>query len=804
MVSPSVLAIVLLAATPTVTLDLDSWRLLVAAAADPEPEAETPLEPYASRRDVRLVVHEDHVRVEVSWRIEPGDAAWFVEPLLGPAARPESVTWDGRRARAHALRRGYVVVEPLDGSVTVGAVATLEWDGVGVLPIHLLKAVRGNLRVEIPGRDLRAELVGWAVSAGDGRFWTGSDRLGLSLVPRKVPAPRPILLGEIATGVTYGDAVAQGQARVRVVPRRGTVDRIVIRHRGLGEDVRVDGPDVASARIDADRIVVELVRPRETVVEITLKWTRSLDDDPATEPIPILSLEGVVHTEAWLQVARTGDGEVLPRVRGTRAARTALPEWANGLVSGPVVASYGPEPARGGRVSLPRFQLDDGPPAVVEIADYAAAVSPQGRVLVRARYTVRSDRARFLHLVPPPGARLLAVRVDGRDTRPLRMDDGRWRLPLARSVASVGGLISFPVELAWLADGSAWMAQETRILHLPRIDAPIAVQRAVVHLPPGWRPTAGQRRDGRVPRFSRGHGARFGFARDDAGDEKLEQARALLSSAVQAWRGNRFDDLRRRLAALEALGARSDDIDLLRANLDLLDGNSTSGPARRVRGRARARATKDRLAYDRLRDEAKKARRRGRYDDAEAAATQALDLAARLGRLDPDGGVELRAQQQSLRQVRLGARSARMGLPPPLPSPAPAREDGPEWPEVSDPTTAPSTEGEVENDLLRLDPGRGGLSKFDYGDPAIDRWGRFGGLGMSGYGRGAGYYGSRGSGRARGGAGTAHVLGGVQAASRSVPIPRIGHAVLFQHSLLPADAESVLTLRARRASRGLP
>ena len=426
-----------LAGPATVTVDLDTWRALQEAAS-PADLPPGPRPAHASHRSVTLIVAQDHVRVEATWRIQPGDTTWFAEPLLGPSARPESLLWDGRSARAHALRDGYVAVERLTGPVSVEAVATLAWDGSGVLPIHLFAATRGELRVEVDG-PRRPQLTGHAVDLGGARFWTGSDRLGLSLVEES-PDPPAILLGEIATGVTYGDGLVHGRARVRVVPRRGSLETIVLHHEGLG-DVRVRGQDVASVTQEAGTIRVGLTRARESVVALELDWTRPTQ---AAEPLPILRLDDVVRTESWLQVARSGDDEVVPRAQGRRAARGDLPPWAARLVSGPVVATWGPEPVTSGSVTRAATRPEDTP-VVVRVADYVAAVSPEGRVIVRGRYTVRSDGASFLRLTPPPGARLLAARVDGHDTPPLRMHDGTWRLPLRRSIASVGGPIAFPV-----------------------------------------------------------------------------------------------------------------------------------------------------------------------------------------------------------------------------------------------------------------------------------------------------------------------------------------------------------------------
>lgn len=763
------------ASASTVTMDGARWSSL----QPDRPEPADPLQPRVVDRTVSLRVGPERVDVDATWRIDPGERTWFAERILGFDASIEQVWWNGRPARAHAVRRGYMVLERPRGPSTLRVVASVPRGAA----LDLLDAPRGV-----------AALIGEDVALG-GRAVPEGDRWRLPPGPLVVqaapPTARPgsLIDAHVAVGLTVEDGVAAGRARVRWVPRRGVLQTLQLRAGDVGEDLQVEGPDVAQVSRAGGLITVALRAPLEQPTWLDLRWTTSLPDaDEARLAVPSLEPVGVHRVERSLQLARSGEREVVPELTGRAVASWELPESAQGLVVGTPTAAW-QGPVRGS-IGLLRYVPADSPPAIVDVAEYTAAASDGGRVLVQARYAVRSDRAPALVLTPPPGVTLLAVRVDGRAEPPALTADGRWRVSLPRSVESVDGLVSFPVELAWLQSGEAWSARDHRELPLPSVDAPVAVQRATVYLPPGFRALRAEDGDRRVEAFSRGEGIRYGFALDEDGESKKEQADALFGAAVGAWKTNDFDRAQGYLDALGTLGASNADVSRLQRNLDVVDGTADDDgiTARRVKEQARARSKTKKRLYDRRRREAEEYAHRGDRAASTRAAAEALALGGELQKLEQRESVEYRAAERSL-QAQI-APQAGEALPVDEPEPEPTIARRPPAPR---PTTA------------AVDPSSSGLDKFGYGDPDEDQW--FGRDGVD-FAYGVGGLGARGSGFGSGGSASGHgsisraPAVAVVAATRSIPIPRVGQPVHFQRLLLPAGASPTLPLRARRAPGG--
>jgi hypothetical protein len=804
----------------TVTIDGDRWRDL-----QPEDEAFADLRrPHATERDVDLIVLDDRVLIHATWRIDPGEETWFAERIIGFDAAVEGVYWNGRPAHAHAVRRGYLVLERLDGPATLELVASVPRSD---RPIALLPASRG--RATLTGEDV--ELGGGAVALGPGYQLAGP----LVVQPKRPPPPSGSLTdARVGLGLTIEDGSVSGRGRIELVPKRGALASVSFTAAGVGADLTVSGPDVATVERSGDRFDVTLRAEFRRRVTLDLAWTSTLPDkEVASVAVPKLHLLSVHRTQTTLQLARSGEREVVPQIRGQAIASRDLPEWGLGLVAGqPTAAFAGPS----GTVDLLRFQPADGPPAIVDVAEYTAAATAEGRTLMKARYAVRADRAAALEVTPPPGCTLLAVRVDGRTEPPSITSTGAWRVPLPRSVESVDGLLSFPVELAWLHEDASWTRTEDRALPLPSVDAPIAVQRATVHLPPGFRSRKAEGDDRRVAAFSRGEGIRYGFALDEDGEAKKEAADALYGAAINAWKSNEFDAAQNYLDGLGEMGASNMDVSRLQRNLDVVEGRdeSTGVATRRVLEQAKARGKKKRRVYDSKVREAEERSRAGDKVAAQEAAKEALVLGGELSKLEQRESVELDASNEELgilanerRRAPRRSRGANNDAPdsyrapnfddeeadepaaPPLSTLYPdsteyaAAETFEDLEEAIDDAPAIVVDGSIEQlELDRLMPGTSGLDKFDYGDPEVDQWvGRgsslgVGGLGSFGSGRGGGGYGM--------GHGVAHkpAVFAVVAATRSVPIPRLGEALLFQRLLLPAGATQTLPLRARRASGG--
>ncbi len=67
------------AAAATVTVDGGRWSAL----QDADPPRPEPRRAHAAERDVALEVVGDRVLIRATWRIDPGEAVWFAEPVIG-------------------------------------------------------------------------------------------------------------------------------------------------------------------------------------------------------------------------------------------------------------------------------------------------------------------------------------------------------------------------------------------------------------------------------------------------------------------------------------------------------------------------------------------------------------------------------------------------------------------------------------------------------------------------------------------------------------------------------------------------
>ena len=649
------------AAEDLVVIDGATWAWLQ-PPDEPEP---APLPgPFAASRTVRLEALADgRVAVDATWRIETFEPGWLDLPLLHASPDDARVTWDGGPAAWDATE-GVVVTGWVDRPVEVRLVTTMPGDPrLAAVALPLGDAVRGDVTVvATPEFDLT---LGGALPLPSGA-WTAAGPLSLRLEPAAGPRDRGTrAYGGVAIGLTVGDSELAGRARLRWRLQHGSLDRLQFTAHGLGPDVEVTGATVRDVRRDRDRFTVELQSPADDLVTLDLTWTADLPRGAEGRVVvPDFSLDGADRVEeAALQLARDGDWQAVPDLSGWRGrAASAAPRRAPGLLSGPPTPPIeGTPPGRGGHLALLRFEPVSGPPVIVDVADFLVATTAEGRQLIRVKYDVRNDVGHQLLVTPPPGARLLAVQVRGEAATPVRQGE-HLAIPLPRSVETVEGLISLPVELAFLVEGDAWGRREDRELVLPAVDAPVAASRVSLHLPPGY--SEARRQPGRrVDSFTEGGGIAYGFVvSDETGRDQADQADALFQSAVDSWLDNDFDQAQARLDELEVLGASNDNTLRLQSNIDLVyggdedadekdrggDAPAYKAPAeetmrRRVREQARARSESEYRQYEEVQREAERQEAAGEYEAAERSYSQALELGKKLEGLEEEESSEVEA-----------------------------------------------------------------------------------------------------------------------------------------------------------------
>src|SRR5262249_53352331 len=153
-------------------------------------------------------------------------------------------------------------------------------------------------------------------------------------------------------------------------------------------------------------------------------------------------------------------------------------------------------------------------------------------------------------------------------------------------------------------------------LQLPALDAPVAVSRVTIYLPPNYDNRVDMGDFHRVSDFSEGGGITYGLGVGSSSAE-LERADELYREALSGWMSNDFRRAQSSLDELGKIGASNMNIEGLQANLDLVAGRGAKGDeggasgggqsavvSRRIIDQAQTRAADDKIA---LHEKAKEA-----------------------------------------------------------------------------------------------------------------------------------------------------------------------------------------------------
>jgi hypothetical protein len=643
------------------------------AGLDTEPTGPGPA--VASRR-IELTATERGFTLQADYTIEASTPGFFGGTLFGPDVDVEFADLGGRAAPILRTPLGTVFGAWIDAPTTLRVRGFVPAHG-DALALSTLPATRGRLVVRAPGRHVRLPVVEDEAPTGlavvDGEVLGGASAVDVRLVDdaHGTADKGPLIVGHAAIGLTVGDAEIRGRARMRWDLRRGSVRRVQATVTGVGDDLQLSGPAVERWERSGDALTIELVGETSDRVEVELSWSREIGTKAeATTALPVIRPEQVWRADATLQLARDGEVEVIPDVEDWNATSAAeLPSWGQGLVDGkPTAAFRASQAGTAGSLALLRFVPVPGPPVVVDVAAYTIATTEDGRVLFKVTYEVRNERSSHLRIEAPEGMAIIGARVATDTATVARDSEGAWRIPLKRSLETVGGLLSFPVEVVMLGEQTRWERRERRELVLPTVDAPIAASRATLYLPPQYRSKLSPGEGTRVEDFTEGEGITYGLG--VGGEEEVAAAEALFQDAVEAYRRNEFDEAQKRLDDLQALGANNENVANLQGNLDLVEDDDDDESAgvktkfksadvaleRRIKDQAKARAADDFRQQEALTEEAEQLRIAGEYDKAERKLDEAVQIGGKLAKLEHEESVEQRERnvvvQSSLAEVK--------------------------------------------------------------------------------------------------------------------------------------------------------
>lgn len=589
----------------------------------------------------------------------------------------------------------------------------------GSASFSVLPATRMRVDVDAPGLDVTID------GAVDGWMVPG-DRVSVSWQPKAQEAPPVAALlvqGEAATAFRADAKALAIDSVLRWKVLRGEASSFSFDAAGLDE-LEIEGSNVANFTQSGNIVVVTTKQPVTSLLSVRVRGRVVAGKSERSVPGP--QPTGVQRVDRYWTMTKSDEGELIPVRAPASISNQQMPAWAKGIGEGAPLAQWH------GNGELRVFPLDaanvQGPDTVITSARYIVAAAKEGRAGLRMTLRVRNERRQFLHVTPPAGWKAIVVRVSNQPVSALSDGNGGLYIPLEKSIETVKGLLSFPVDVEWVGDEAVWERKGHHTFALPAVDAPIQAAEWEVHLPRDYKAFVPEIRGGNFVMTDLRDGAALPEENERliakrSADEKVESA---LSNAVSAYKKNDFETAQMWVDNARSVNSGNEDIEQLQSNLDVLSGKAnkadsvaTEAVQRRVKELAKAKTSGLVSQQIEIEEKALDAYRSGDLDQAEALYEAAFSVANELERTEQE--------ESTVQKSKIAGASSKLE--------SIRKERGRKVAEaetVSD-IVAQSSYGYGSGSASFS--GRAGNAGGQYGD---DDAAGFGGLGMSGTGQGGG------------------------------------------------------------------
>jgi len=307
--------------------------------------------------------------------------------------------------------------------------------------------------------------------------------------------PRFAVRGDVAWNIDA--ALQQVAAELDVAIIGGSTDRLDLAVPASAERLSIGGPDVREAQVGGGKAVVFLRGKVAERTRLRVSYEMPLAKG-AVQRLEGLGLADGHWAGGTLVVTNSAGGiELLPgTLAGLRQiAMGDVAESARAILVGtPAVACEIASRTWSAEIEildLGEFALKE---SIADLAHYEVFFRDDGMLLCKASYEIRNRARQFLRLDLPRGAKVLQARVneEPKPLSPVPDAPDAYLLPLVRSLASVKGLVTFPVDVVFLCrlDGLVrsaafrpFRARDEVVLPLPRIDLPIAYAWCEAYVP---------------------------------------------------------------------------------------------------------------------------------------------------------------------------------------------------------------------------------------------------------------------------------------------------------------------------------
>jgi len=236
-------------------------------------------------------------------------------------------------------------------------------------------------------------------------------------------------------------------------------------------------------------LLVQLVYARKGNVELSIQMERALGDKDEVIEIPRLKALDIEREQGTVGVEIKGAVEVA--VQNAAGLQAMDPrELVGGLwqsASQPIMLAFRYTKPSTLELSIKRHPETPVLTTTVDDANAVTVLTDRGQLITKIRYQVRNQLKQYLAFKLPPGTELWSAFVAGEPVKPMKAEDGTFRIPLAKSQLENQGQAGFPVELITYRQSSKFMPIGLKTLTLPMPDAPVSRMLWSVYLPEKYR-----------------------------------------------------------------------------------------------------------------------------------------------------------------------------------------------------------------------------------------------------------------------------------------------------------------------------
>ena len=349
-----------------------------------------------------------------------------------------------------------------------------------------------------PPQDVDMKLTGGFVaekSAGRWLAYAGGNQVLQFAWHRKIEERRtelPLRMrGSLTQLYSLGEDSTAVSAEVEIEVLQGAARQVKIAVPDKVTINQVPGAGVADWDVKGGQLVVNFLDPVERSAKFVITGETILPRDGSID-VPLLRLLETERESGAVALDVLGAGEILTTKR--QGLEPVEATELGGMIASRQSPSLAAFRVRAGAQSyslsaqVARYTQQAVLTANVEEARYRVLMTPEGKMLVEARYAVRNNQRNFVRITAPAGAVVWSSAVAGRPVRPGKADDGSLLFPLAKGRAGDEGPPGV-IEILYLARASAWSSKGRAVLALPTLDLPVTRTGVVLYYPPLFRVT---------------------------------------------------------------------------------------------------------------------------------------------------------------------------------------------------------------------------------------------------------------------------------------------------------------------------